>query len=161
MTIVEPVTLATVQAHEQATAANVRLGGYHMDLVSATSEFQLFRATLEDVDLGRLFLLGLDEFAVCTGGKSCRMPDLLPVAALLPRVAPFIRDRIDLPARPDRALLIVSPDPHAGPLVLTDGNHRAMAYFSMHKSMQGVPAFVCVHPRIRGWNFLPPLARAA
>lgn len=161
MTSIEPVTLHIVQAHERATDANVRLGGYHMDRVSPTAEFQLFRVTLVDADLGRLFLLGITEFGVCTAGESWRVPDLLPAAALLPRVAPFVRDKIDLPARPDRALLIVSPDPHTGPLVITDGNHRAMAYYSMHRSVQGVPAFVCVHPKIRGWNFMPPPARVA
>lgn len=161
MKIIESASLETLRSHEQATGANVRLGGYHMDLVCPTSEFQLLRVTLDDSDLTRLFLLGITEFAEYTAARSCRVPDLLPEAGQVGRVASFVRDKVDLPARADLALLIVSPDPRAGPLVLTDGNHRVMAHYLTHHNVQGVPAFVCVHPKIRGWNFMPRLARAA
>ncbi len=99
MTIVEAVTLATVQHHEQATGANVRLGGYHMDRTCPPSEFQAFRTTLDITDVGRLFLLGIPEFADCTAQGTWRLADLLPKAALLSRVASFIDGKVNLPAR--------------------------------------------------------------
>ena len=78
---------------------------------------------------------------------------MLPKAAQVGRVADFIRDKVDLPARHDLALLIITSDPHIEPLILTDGNHRAMAHYTMQKSIQDIPAFVCVQPKILGWNF--------
>jgi hypothetical protein len=161
MTILETVAIETVQAHEQQTGANVRLGGYHMDVICPTKAFQLFRATLDESDLGRLLLLGIPEFAVCTVRGSWRMADLLPNAAIVPRVASFIKDKVELPSRADLALLIVAADAHSGPIIIIDGNHRAMAHYATHKSIQGIPAFVCTHAKIRGWSFVPPSARVA
>ena len=161
MNSVEKVPLEAVRDHENSTGANVRLGGYDMQLVSPPSEFRVFKATLADADTPRLFLLGITEFAVCTRNQTCRIADLIPEDALrISRVDSFVSGRVDLPSRQDLALLIVAAEFDSGPMIIIDGNHRAMAQYATWQSMEGMPAFLCIHPNIFNWNkFVPNMAR--
>lgn len=51
---VESVKLKVVQAHEERTGANLRLGTYKM---WPASEFRTYRVTLDEDDLPRLFMI--------------------------------------------------------------------------------------------------------
>ena len=158
MVVTEEVDIAVVQRHEGATASNARLGGYHMDRHCPTTEFRCYRVRLEQSDENRLF--GLTEFINQTRGQSCRLRDVLPGASAIQRVASFITAGINLRSRSGLELVLVTAELHGAPLVAIDGNHRAMAQFLAHGSVEGVPAFVCVHPAIGQWPYVPPLARA-
>lgn len=160
MIVVGEVDIAEVQRHEQATASNARLGGYHMDHHCPTNQFRCYRVQLERQDEDRLFMLGQTEFINQTRGQSCRLRDVLPGASATQRVASFIAAGVDLRSRSGLELVLVAAELHGASLVAIDGNHRAMAQYLTHGSAQGVPAFVCVHPAIGEWRFVPPLARA-
>jgi hypothetical protein len=159
MIVVGEVSLSVVQQHEEATTANARLGGYHMDLHCPTDEFRCFRVILDQRDDARLYLLGLTEFINQTRGQTCRLRDVVREAASVQRVASFITGGLDLRTGSGLELVLVCRELQSAPLVAIDGNHRAMAQYLTHDSVEGVGAFVCVHPAISNWPFVPPLAR--
>jgi len=157
MDILESVDVSDVQAHEAATHANVKLGGYHMDRCCPLSEFKAFKVRLEASDIDRLFLLNCG-FAPDTEGKTCRLRDVLPGVVSHERVRNVI-DKACFPVSPDQAILIVSPDEKCGPLTIYDGNHRAIAQYLMQRTVHDVVAYVCVHSRISEWGYVPHLGR--
>jgi hypothetical protein len=159
MIVFQEVSLATVQQHELDTNSNVRLGGYHMDRFCPTAEFCCHRVQLQHSDGDRLFLLGISAFISQTQRDSCRLRDLLPTAASIPNVASFVRDGVDLRSQPCLELVLVGAQLQLGHLVAIDGNHRMMAHYLNHASVEGVPAFVCVHKNITQWSYIPTLAR--
>ena len=159
MVVVEEIEIIAVQRHEAATGSNAKLGGYHMDRHCPTSMFRCYRVHLERHDESRLFLLGLTEFATQTKGQSCRLRDVLPTASAIPRVGSFVTSGVDLRSRSGLELVLVTADLHSAPLIAIDGNHRVIAQFLTSGTTEGIPAFVCVHPDIGHWNFVPPLAR--
>lgn len=157
MVILKAVDVSDVQAHEAATHANVTLGGYHMDRCCSLGEFKAFNMKLEASDIDRLFLLncGFAEYTEC---QTCRLRDVLPGIESHERVRNVI-DKACFPVSADQAILIVSADEKCGPLIIYDGNHRAMAQFLMQRTVHDVLAYVCVHRRISEWGYIPPLAR--
>lgn len=152
---IEPVALSDIQSHEEATGANVRLGGYQMP---PAAEFETYRATLELGDAPKLFLLS--DFGKHTKASTYRLMDVLLSASDNPRVAPFIRDGRDLRAIPDLAVLVISERRDGRPLIIYDGNHRIIAHWLMHGAVQDIPVFFCVHPAIIQWGHVPRLARS-
>lgn len=160
MVVMENVDIPAVQRHELNTKANVQLGGYRMDRHCSTNEFRCYLAQLERADEDRLFLLGLDEFTSQTRGRSCRLQDVLPTASAIQRVSSFVEAGVDLRSRSDLALILVTTNLHSAPLIIIDGNHRAIAQFLVYGTVQGAPTFVCVHQAISQWHFVPRLARS-
>jgi hypothetical protein len=130
-----------------------------MDHHCPTNQLRCFRVQLERQDEDRLFLLGLTEFINQTRDQTCRLRDVFSGASAIQRVASIINAGVDLRSRSGLELVLVATEPHGAPLIAIDGNHRAMAQFLAHGSMEGVLAFVCVHPAIGQWHFVPPLAR--
>jgi hypothetical protein len=57
-------------------------------------------------------------------------------------------------------LLTFTVDPEKSPLVVGDGNHRIIAQFWTHRSVEGVPIFICSHPAVANWSFCPSPARS-
>ena len=157
MVILGEVEISEVQRHEEATAANARLGGYGMDAHCPTNDFRCFRVLLEQGDADRLFVLA--DFSAQTTAQSCRMRDLVPGAVALPRVASFVTAGVDLRSRTGLELVLVCGALHDTPLIVIDGNHRAIHQFLTQGSMQGVRAYACVHRDISQWPFVPRLAR--
>jgi hypothetical protein len=157
--VIESVSLSVVQQHELATGANINLGGYHMDRCCPLPEFRTFKVALDSDDIDRLFILW--DFAQYTAGHTCQLKDVLPLAESEGRVAPFIRDAVDLRTRHDRAIQIVSDAETGRPLVVIDGNHRAIAQYLMYRTVHDVPAFLCIHPKIGEWSGMPPSARGS
>jgi len=156
MQILKEVEVEVVQKHEMEIKANARLGGYDLDKYCPLSEFKAFRVCLERVDADRLYLLS--QFAEYTKAQTCKLLDALPETASNPRVATFI-SRIDLRSAVKLELVIISVNARRGPLVIIDGNHRAIAHWLTHKCIHGVPAYVCEHPNVNQWPFLPQSAR--
>jgi hypothetical protein len=156
MKIIEPVSVEVVQAHEVETDSNARLCTYDMPI--KLGEVKALRATLDANDLARLFLLGIGGFDVLTKDRTWRVADLLPTAWTIDRMKSFVGAKMDLRQRPDLAVVIATANAESGPLVLIDGNHRAMAHFLSHRTVEDLPAFVCEHDGFRQWPYVPPLA---
>jgi hypothetical protein len=157
MVVVSEVNILEVQRHEEATAANARLGGYKMDTHCPMNEFQCFRVLLEQSDTDRLFLLG--QFAGRTTGQTCRIRDVKLSAADLSRVASFTTAGVDLRSHVGLELVLVCRELYDAPLIIIDGNHRAIAHYLAQRRMQSVPAYVCLHRAISQWSYVPSLAR--
>jgi len=157
MLILTNVNVSDVQAHEAATHANVTLGGYQMDRCCPLDEFKAFNVRLEASDIDRLFLLNCG-FAAFTKGQTCKVADVLPGIVPQERIR-NVADKACFPVSADQAILIVSADEKCGPLIIYDGNHRAMAQYLMRKTVHDVLAYVCVHRNISEWGFVPPLGR--
>lgn len=159
MIVEEEVDIATVRRHEQDTNSAVRLGTHNLDRICETSQFRCCRVQLEWFDSDRLYLLRTPDFVSVTRNQSCRLSDVLPDASAIQRVVSFTSVGIDLRLFPCLALVLVATDLHGVPLIAIDGNHRAIAQFLTHKTVDGVPAFVCIHPGIDQWGYVPPLAQ--
>lgn len=157
MVIVSEVSISEVQRHEEATAANARLDRYDLNRHCPTSEFRCLRVLLEQSDTDRLFLLGC--FVERTTGRTCRIRDVELDPANSHRVASFVNAGVDLRSRAGLELVLVCRELYDAPLVIIDGNHRAIAHYLTQGSMQSVPAYVCVHQAISQWGFVPNLAR--
>ena len=160
MIVFGEVTISEVQLHEEATASNARLGSYEMDHHCPTREFLCYRVKLERQDESHLFLLGISDFMNLTRGRTCRLGDVLPHASKDAGVWSFMTSDVDLRSWAGLELVLVAAELQGAPLVAIDGNHRAIAHFLAHGSVERVPAFVCVHPAIGKWQFIPPLARS-
>lgn len=156
MIIVETVSLDVLQANEKFTDANIRLGGYDMDKVCPNEDFRILRVLLQDSDLDRLFVLGM--YHEVTKDGSCLLKDTLPVALSKDRVASFKRDNIDLRTSSQLAPLMVART-EKGPLTLYDGNNRMLWQRLTHGSIEGIAAFVSIHPKINLWKYIPSQAK--
>ncbi|MFO0807584.1 MAG: hypothetical protein U0746_03090 [Gemmataceae bacterium] len=158
MQLTGSVSVEHIQKHLKA-----RHSGVALDLESMPgrpSEYKGRCASLESADLGRIVLWW--EFKVHTAGESCRLEDVLPSAADLPRVKSIIegnagksRGPLDVRSAPDMAVVIVWNEQPDGILYVIDGNHRMMAQVLSGKSVNDVPAIVCVHPKVMEWAYIP------
>lgn len=167
MIIKSCVDITEVQQHENLTDANARVGGYGMYTYCPAEGFSFYLGHLEQQDWNRLYLLG--EFAKYTDGGTGRVIDISSKkleASTWGRVASFSQPSensnfkpIDLRSAENLALLIVTPDASSGPLVLIDGNHRAISQYLTYGIVSHVPAFLCVHLNIMQWPYVPGHAR--
>jgi hypothetical protein len=157
MKIIESIPLDLVLAHLDRTHSAVRPpidDHFHRDGYTA------YRATLDDSDLDRLILYW--EFKIHTKDGTCRLTDALPSSAANDRIRSFIHGNpakgyppADLRSTPDRQPVIVTDDVNSHILYLIDGNHRVIAQRLSGKSFQDVPVYVCVHPKMLAWAYLP------
>lgn len=157
-------TLGVLGQHEEATNANIALGRsanhyYDIDKICPIHEFRIYRAVLEAEDIDRLFM-EYGDFAPLTKNATALVKDVLPKEAEREKVRQFTKDRLDLRSRPDRAILAVSASERGEPLIIYDGNHRAIAQYLIYQTVHDVPVFLSVHPRVGAWGFVPPLARS-
>lgn len=156
MNNISPVTLATLQAHEakREPPSNVKLGGYHMP---PADQFTIYQVTFDAVDLGRLCVL--NDFARHTVGGLGYLEGIQPAADFRERVQKKLAENIDLRHDAEAAPVFVCPDFQTGQLTVIDGNHRLTAHYLKFQAVSDVVAYVCVHPQIVDWGFLPPAAR--
>jgi hypothetical protein len=149
------VELSVVQERERSTNANIRVGGYGLP---PAEQFRNHWALLNDSDLDRLFLI--PEFGKHTAGNSCLLKDITESALSDPRVRQFLTTPINLQIAPNLDLLTFTVHPEKSPLVVGDGNHRVIAHFWTHWSVEGVPILICSHPEVAKWGFCPTPARS-
>lgn len=163
----EEVDIQKVKTHEEITHSNCKVGTYGMDEHCPLAEFQFYCATLEANDVDRLYLLG--EFAKHTNnltGKLKHVTNIGMDSKRIERINSFINppsdsslNPIDLRENSNLELIIVTPDIDMGPFTIIDGNHRAIAQWQRFKSIDGIRAYVCVHPEILKWPYIPIKAR--
>ena len=152
-------SLNEIQAHEIAPGANARLGGYGMDVHCPLAEFVCMHVTLSGCDVQRLFVL--PDFKASTRNYSCRLLDFNDAAldVAMERQPAGTQNDLDLTARCHLELVLVGTDVNLSFLITVDGNHRLLARYIRHRSIEGVPAYVGVHANVYCWPFVPPLAR--
>jgi len=129
--VTESVGISTIQKHLKAMAAGVSLDPKRMP--GRPDHYQGFRVRLDADDVNKLVLWW--EFENHTNGKSCKLIDALESASFLPKVKSFLKGA------------------HAqgrGP-----SDHRILAQHLSQKGFQDVPAFVCVHPKMLEWAYIP------
>ncbi len=123
-------------------------------------EYQFFLGKLETEDFKKLTLWW--EFDIHTRGRSCKLNDLLPTAKQLARVQSFIfgdqasgLKPLDLTSADAMELVLVTDNLHSDWFYMIDGNHRTMAHYMQGRSLQDLSVYVCVHPKMRTWIYLP------
>lgn len=126
--------------------------------------YTAFRATLESLDLDRIFLW--PQFKADTAGNTGKLTDALPESASKERVKPLIEGDatkgwgpIDLRKAVEFEPMLVTNDLVRGSLQAIDGNHRMIAQFITGKSFDGVTVYVCVHPMMMNWPYVIQSAR--
>lgn len=160
MNSIDPITIDYLRTHEQATNANVRLGGYKMDEQFPTAEIKCYRVELDGNDLERLFVLW--DFAAATEHKSCRLVDVLQTqghATAMENVPQNTENDLNLATSDCIEPILMTTDLATGSLTITDGNHRMMAHYLGRSSVDGVCAYVAVHPMMNQWGCIPLPAR--
>ena len=151
-------SLKEIQSHEFAIRANARLGGYGMYEHCPITEIVCMHATLSEFDVKRLFVL--PEFRKHTRDHSCRLVDMneSALAIAMERQPAGTQNELDLTTRSRLELVLVGTDMKEGPLIAVDGNHRLIAHYIRHGSIEGVPVYIGIHPNMYNWSFVPPLA---
>jgi hypothetical protein len=155
--ILGPADIKAIRQHELNTGANATVGGYDMDKHCPLDECALHRVRLEAADRERVFLL--PDFRKLTAGHSCRLRDVLKEAGSNPRVAAFSNPKVDLRTATNLELVVVSIATDGSPLIIIDGNHRAIAQYLEYGHLDDVPAYLCIHPHINRWGHVPIAAR--
>lgn len=153
MKIIRPVDIKEIREHEVKTKANVIIGGYNMDIYCPISEFVSFWVMLEEADWDRLFLIS--QFAQYTHGNTGKVIHARELSEKTEStVALYSSMQSVCPA-----LLIVSANIETASLIIIDGNHRAIAQYRKQKGSNIPAAYVCIHPNINKWGYVPKGAR--
>lgn len=156
MRIVERVPIDAIQRHLKSQHSGVGL-----DLAAMPGppcDYLGYKVSLDDARKIVLYW----EFERYTSGGTCRLNDLLPPARSLERVRRFLDGDpargfppADLRVLRDKELAIVTNDLQGEFLYVIDGNHRVIAQHFSGRGLQGVAAFVCQHPEMMKWAYVP------
>jgi hypothetical protein len=124
-----------------------------------------YRVLLDADDASNIVLY--HDFEEYTADKSCRLADLLPSVAELPRVKNFLKGEptqryrpTDLRTLTNREPTVLVDDLDGTFLYMIDGNNRTIAQQLAGKGFQGVPAFVIVWPKLMKWIRVPKYHKA-
>jgi len=160
---VEPVTIEVCQEHLRKLGTGVSL-----DLASMpkpADSYAAFRPSLEDSDVDRIFLSF--EFQKHTKDRTAKLTDALPESASKKRIRRLIEgdatkgwEPIDLRFASGFEPVLLTNHVTCGPLYGIDGNHRMVAQFLSRKGFDGIPVYVCTHPRMLEWAYITHTARA-
>lgn len=162
---IREANILEIQHLENFTNASVRIGNHCMEDYAPTSEFLFYRVILEKSDTDRMFVLFETGLTKQTLGQTCRLKDIVSSSENIERVKQAINGGnsfskgVDLKSDPNMELELVASELYNVPLTIIDGNHRAIAHYIIHGSVQGVPAYICVHKNISKWPYIPPGAR--
>ena len=158
MKVVEPIEIAAVQRHLTTMHTGVSLN--LVDMPGKPDEYRAFKVLLDSEDVERLVLWW--QFEKDTKDESFRLTDVLESAAMKPRVKSFVDGNpsksqmpADLRTLPNMEPVIVTNDLESSFLYLIDGNNRTLAQHLSGKGFQDVPAYVCVHPKMMAWAYIP------
>lgn len=158
MKIQDTVEIEVIQDHLHATQSGIRL-----EVASDPGHLRVhkgFKGTLDADDVSKLILWW--EFQKHTVNQNCTLTGLLPSAATLPRVKSFVEgdpsrghNPLDLTSAKNLELVLATNDVKNGWLYIIDGNNRAIAQTIRNIPFQDVPVFVCEHPAMERWAYIP------
>lgn len=157
------VPISEVELHLANHHSNIRFNNYGMPNCCPKEEIVCYKVILDENDTNRICLVG--NFRNVTNNTG-RLSDIDRLAVLVQetenrgkRVNDFLHGRnegeagIDLIGNNNFAPVLVGIDLNEGPLVLIDGSHRSIAQCIRNGSMQGVPAYICMHPNMINYGF--------
>lgn len=158
MLIQECVEVEVVRRHLKAKGTGVSLDTTEMPGDDKTRK--AFRGHLQDQDIHNLILWW--QFQQHTTSENCKLTDLLPSAAEIPRVRSFIEgdlsqsyEPVDLRIAQEMELVAVTNSIQCHWMYIIDGNHRAIAQTLQQLPFATVPIYVCVHPSMESWIYIP------
>ena len=156
MKSVERTDIVIIQNHLKSHSTGV---GLPLDFVKA-EECQAFKVRLEEVDVKKLVLWF--EFKKYTTDESCKITDIVAAGYAQERVQRFIVGHpqkgygpADLKTSHNLQPVVVTDSLESEVLYLIDGNHRTIAQHVTNKGFQDVEAFVCIHPNMLRWPYIP------
>jgi len=159
MNIIGQIDYQCLKQFEKEIGGNVKVGGYGMDKLCQIEDGFCYQIKLQKDDINRVFLLGETTFTSLTPDKNYRLSDIIDDVKNLNRVKYWIDYKLDLRISKEWSPIFVCPDINSGPIVTIDGNHRLMAHFHEHNSIEGLFGYIFVHPNIQQWDFIPHEAR--
>lgn len=159
MNIISRIEYQHLRQFEEQIGGNVKVGGYKMDEICPIEQGKCYQIRLHENETNRLFLLGEATFTSLTRDKNYRLSDIIDDVKYLDRVKYWIDYNLDLRLSQEWSPIFVCPNVINGPIVTIDGNHRLMAHFHMHKTIDGLNGYLFVHPNILQWGYIPNGAR--
>lgn len=159
MNIISQIDYQRLKQFEKQIGGNVKVGGYGMDNLCPIEEGHCYQIKLQENDTNRLFLLGETTFKSLTYDKNYRLSDIIDDVKNLVRVKHWIDYKLDLRISVEWSPIFVCPDTNSGPIVTIDGNHRLIAHFHQHNTIEGLLGYLFVHPNIQQWGYIPNGAR--
>jgi hypothetical protein len=143
---------------EDKIGGNVKVGGYKMDEICPVAEGLCYQIKLEESDTGRLFLLGEATFTHLTPTKDYLLTNISDDVKEMKRVKYWIDQKLDLRESPEWSPIFVAKDIES-PIVTIDGNHRLMAHFNQHRTIEGLHGYLFIHQNIQKWGCIPKGAK--
>lgn len=158
MRVVEEIDLTVIQEYLRAIGSGVKLDPHAMP--GPLDQHRAYRVLLDGADVADLVLYW--EFQKYTKGESCKVTELLESSGSLKRVRSFIDGDpakgflpLDLRTIEHKEPVIVTDRLGSSFQYVIDGNHRIIAQHVSGKGFAEVPAFVCAHPNLREWAYVP------
>ena len=151
MRVIEEIQIDTIHTH-----LKIKKSGVSLDLSSMpgrANEYKGHRVLLDTLDVDNLILWF--EFGKYTLDENCKITALQESARSLDRVKSFTNVQFDLSDSQNMELVILTDDVQSDVLYIIDGNHRAIAQKLVHNDFYDVPAFVCSHPELLSWSYIP------
>lgn len=148
-----------VSEFESRINGSIQINHESLIAMCPISEGQCYKVVLHYTDINRVFLLYAPNLTNLTINRNYQLNETIEEAGNEPRVQYWLDRNIDLSTSDSWAPVFVSPNLDTGSLVAIDGNHRLMAHFLTHKSIQGLQAYLFVHPNITNWKWFPPHAK--
>lgn len=140
--------------------SQLKQNGTSVGLPEFAGEYRCYRGILSDGDLPGLVMWFENEKHTEAG--SCLLPDLHESRREAPRVASFIHGNpqkgfapADLRTLPGREPVLLGFRSDVPFFYAIDGNNRLQAHYLTHRSVEGVPVFLCVHPEVQNWAYIP------
>lgn len=157
------VSVEVVEAHLKKHKSNILFDNYGMPDCCPKNELQCYHVTLQADDLPKLYLVG--NFNKETSG-TFRLMDVdrdvvlnrqeenrsLKVTNLMTGGEQF-EQGINLLEDAGFEPVLFGKSLTAGGYVFIDGSHRAIAHFFNYGTIDGVSAFICIHPKMVNYCF--------
>lgn len=149
---VKPIDIETVAHH-------LKITGSAVSLPFSLGEYQAFHVTMDEGDERKLILWWENEKE--TKDLSCRLVDSNEGTGNASRVDSFMKGDgkqfrpADLRILANKEPVAVTDELQSDFWYLIDGSHRSIAQFRSQKSFQNVKLYVCVHPNIKRWPYVP------
>ena len=147
-----PIDIEIVARHLNATGSAV-------SLPFSLSEYKAFHVAIDEGDERKIVLWWENEKA--TKDLNCRLVDSNDGAGKPSRVDSFVKGDgkllgpVDLRTLANKEPVAVTDDLYGDFWYLIDGSHRSIAQFRSGKSFQNVKLYVCVHPHMMQWSYVP------
>jgi hypothetical protein len=147
------------ESNPEVVARHLKAAGSAVSLPFKLSEYQAFHVAMDEGDEKKIVIWWENQKA--TKDLNCRLVDSNAGAGNPARVNSFIHgdDKGRLPADlrtlANKEPVAVTDKLDGDFWYLVDGSHRCLAQFQSGKPFQDVRIYVCVHPWIMQWAYIP------